>query len=78
MGYNPWGCKESDTTEQLHLHCIVMACSSTLVAVGVNDIFVSVCFSLSVVLVCRLLSSCGGGGHGGVLLFSCGMRVPVQ
>ena len=42
-----------------------MACSSTLVAVGVNDIFVSVCFSLSVVLVCRLLSSCGGGGDGG-------------
>ena len=32
-----------------------------------------ICFSLSVVLVCRLFSSCGGG----VLLFSCGMRVPL-
>ena len=20
MGYNPWGCKEWDTTEQLHIH----------------------------------------------------------
>ena len=20
VGYNPWGCKESDTTEQLHFH----------------------------------------------------------
>ena len=20
MGYSPWGCKESDTTEQLHFH----------------------------------------------------------
>ena len=20
MGYNPWGCKESDTTERLHFH----------------------------------------------------------
>ena len=20
VGYSPWGCKESDTTEQLHLH----------------------------------------------------------
>ena len=64
VGYSPWGCKESDTAEQLHLHCIVMACGSTLVAMGVSDI----CFSLSVVLVCRLLSSCGGGGDGGAPL----------
>jgi len=22
VGYSPWGRKESDTTERLHLHCI--------------------------------------------------------
>ena len=23
VGYSPWGCKESDTTEQLHFHFLV-------------------------------------------------------
>ena len=22
MGYSPWGCKESDTTERLHIHML--------------------------------------------------------
>ena len=26
VGYSPWGCKESDTTEQLHFHFSVLSC----------------------------------------------------
>ena len=32
VGYSPWGCKESDTTERLHLHqSLVWACQVALV-----------------------------------------------
>ena len=36
VGYSPWGCKESDTTEQLSTRCIDMSqsFSSTSVKVG--------------------------------------------
>ena len=27
VGYSPWGCKESDTTERLHFHCHSLAIS---------------------------------------------------
>ena len=27
MGYSPWGCKESDTTERLSLPCSALGCA---------------------------------------------------
>ena len=36
MGYSPWGCKESDTTEQLNFHYFVMLPFPFLAALGLR------------------------------------------
>ena len=30
VGYSPWGCKESDTTERLHFTSLVCVCAKSL------------------------------------------------
>ena len=38
MGYSPWGGKESDTTEQLHLAVIISVCILAADS-GISDFF---------------------------------------
>ena len=41
VGYSPWGCKESDTTEWSSLHPVLMFCydNFTLYFIGIGDAF---------------------------------------
>ena len=36
MGCSPWGCKESDTTERLHLHWFLVSVEDICICVGVG------------------------------------------
>ena len=41
MGYSPWGCEESDTTEQLSTYVISLNCSPKMVRIVNIKIYIN-------------------------------------
>ena len=41
VGYSPWGCKESDTTERLHLH--LYGCESLTIKLSAEELMLLNC-----------------------------------
>ena len=71
VGYSPWGCKESDTTEQrhLHFHFIYLPIFAALVSVAVRGLSLFVANRSS-----SLLWSPSFSLHWLLLLWSAGSR----
>ena len=69
MGYSPWDCKESDTTERLHFHyCYIVRASQVLLGVKIPPAHAGDAGEAgSIPGLGRSL----GGGHGNPLQDSC-------
>ena len=57
MGYSPWGCKESDMTEQLHFHFLLVMIESRMPPRNGFCLFHSPFFSVGFISRCQPLSA---------------------